>query len=64
MGDRKEISLQELDDIQHGKSKSNVTMDMIQVKGIATIFDKDGKVKSTMKIVSLDSQELEENANS
>ncbi len=62
MSERREISLQEVADIQHGKS--NVTMDMVQVKGIATIFDKDGKIKSTMKIVSLDSQELEENANS
>lgn len=62
MSERREISLQELDDIQHGKS--NVTMDMVQVKGIVTIFDKDGKIKSTANIVSLDSQELEENANS
>ena len=64
MSERKEISLQELDDIQHGKGKTNITMDMIQVEGIAVIKDKDGNIKSTMKIVSLDSQELEENANS
>ena len=62
MSERKEISLQELDDIAHGKSKTNITMDMIQVEGIAVIKDKDGNIKGRMNIVSLDSQELEENA--
>ncbi len=62
MSERREISLQEVDDIAHGKSKSNVTMDMVQVQGIVTIFDKSGKIKSTANIVSLDSKELEENA--
>ena len=60
--ERREISLQELDDIAQGKGPANVNMAMVEVEGIVKIFDKDGKLKSTAKIVSLDSKELEENA--
>ena len=47
-----------------GPSKSgiNAILDKTQASGIVKVFDKDGKLKNKMKIVSLQSQESK-NAN-
>ena len=51
--DRKEISLNELDKRvqRHGP---NVGMANVQVEGVCVIKDKDGNIKSTMKIVNVE----------
>ncbi len=44
----------------------NVTMPLVEASGVVKIFDKDGNLKSTMKIVSLElppQQELEKHGN-
>jgi hypothetical protein len=52
---RKEISLNEL--AKHVQQKGpNVNLNDIQVKGVITIKDKDGNVKNTMDIVSLEEE--------
>ncbi len=51
---RREVSLEELGRL---KKAGNVNMADIQVEGICTIFDKDGNVKGTMKVVSVEEAE-------
>ena len=53
MEDRKEITLAEL---EKGQQDNGVKIDLgqIEVKGIVTIIDKDGKVKSNLPITSLE----------
>jgi hypothetical protein len=54
--DRKEITLDELAErIQ--KQGPNVVMGQVRVSGIAVIKDKDGNIKSEMKITSLELNE-------
>jgi hypothetical protein len=54
--DRKEITLDELAErIQ--KQGPNVVMGQVKVSGIAVIKDKDGNIKSEMKITSLELNE-------
>ena len=53
MDDRKEITLDELKARKKKQGSTGVMADL-QVEGIATIIDKDGNVKSRMKITSLE----------
>ena len=55
MTERREVTIDELAEMR--KNKPTGTLAKLKVKGIATIFDKDGKVKGKMDIVSLDSTE-------
>ena len=49
--ERKEITLDELQAIK--KQKPTGTLADLKVQGVVTIFDKDGNVKSKLKITSL-----------
>lgn len=51
---RRAITLDELAQIRKGP---NVNTTDLQVKGVITIFDKDGNVKSKLDIVALDPDE-------
>lgn len=62
MTDRKEISLGELNQ-RIEKQGVNVAMANVQVSGVAVIKDKDGNIKSEMKIISLEPQEPDSNGN-
>jgi hypothetical protein len=53
MADRKEISIAELQALKKKQGPTGIMAD-IEVEGIVTIFDKDGNVKSKMKITSLE----------
>jgi len=58
MTDRKTITLEELDKkIQ--KQGPNVALQNVQITGVAVIKDKDGNIKSEMKITSLEINEDE-----
>lgn len=56
MEERKEISLEELDQRieRHGP---NVALSNVHVSGVVTIRDKDGNIKQEMDIVSLEVNE-------
>ena len=53
MADRKEITIEELK-ARNREKGTMASMADVEVEGIATIFDKDGNVKSRMRITSLE----------
>lgn len=57
MEERREVTLEELAKLQRA---GNVDMSQVQVEGICTIFDKDGKVKGKMRICTVEEAEAEE----
>ena len=56
MSDRKEISLEELEQ-RIKRQGTNVAMSNVKVSGIVVIKDKDGNVKSELSITSLELNE-------
>ncbi len=52
--ERREVTLEELGKL---KKAGNVNMADIQVEGVCTIFRKDGSIKGTMKVVSVEEAE-------
>ena len=54
--EKKEITLGELGKMQRA---GNINMSDVKAEGICTIIDKDGNVKSTMRICSVEEAEAE-----